>query len=125
ECHVCSKPRDSTDNTPNASWGKRWCATGANESVPAGSGVFASGGGKQEESTMMSARWMRRGRVPRKDVATLRKALGTCWQRVIQGYPNGATPPRQRGDTTESWWGDRGNGNISDPRGRERITGDA
>jgi hypothetical protein len=51
------------------------------------------------ESTMMSARWMPRRCVPMKDAATPRKALGTCWQRVIQGFPNGATPPRQRGDT--------------------------
>ena len=49
---------------------------------------------------MMSARWMPRRRLPMKDAATPRKALGTCWQRVIQGYPNGATPPRQRGDTS-------------------------
>ena len=39
----------------------------------------------------MSAWWMPRRLLPMKDVTTLRKALGTSWYRVIQGYPNGAT----------------------------------
>jgi hypothetical protein len=45
----------------------------------------------------MSAWGMPRRLLPRKDVATPRKALGTSWHRVIQGYPNGATHPRQPG----------------------------
>jgi hypothetical protein len=46
-------------------------------------------------STMMSAWWMPRRLLPMKDAATPRKALGTSWHRVIQGYPNGATPRGQ------------------------------
>jgi len=45
---------------------------------------------------LMSAWWMPRRLLPRKDAATQRNALGTSWQRVIQGYPNGATPHRKR-----------------------------
>ena len=63
-----------------------------------GSGVQSPGAGVDggNESTKMSAWWMPRRLLPRKDAVTLRKALGTCWQRMIQGYPNGATHHRER-----------------------------
>ena len=35
---------------------------------------------------------MPRRRGPTKDVATRRNALGSRWQAMIQGCPNGATP---------------------------------
>jgi hypothetical protein len=57
----------------------------------------AGGAERERRSTKMSAWGMPRRLLPRKDVATPRKALGTSWHRVIQGYPNGATHPRQPG----------------------------
>src|SRR5215211_6830193 len=53
----------------------------------------------------MSAWGMPRRLLPRKDVATPRKALGTSWHRVIQGYPNGATHHRQAVIPPGSGWG--------------------
>jgi hypothetical protein len=58
---------------------------------------------------MMSARWMPRRLLPMKDAATLRKALGTSWQRAIQGSPNGATPVWQQTDPVFGLGGHRGN----------------
>jgi hypothetical protein len=57
----------------------------------------------------MSARWMPRRLLPMKDAATLRKALGTSWQREIQGYPNGATPVWKQADLSAWRGGHRGN----------------
>jgi hypothetical protein len=48
--------------------------------------------------------WMPRRRWPRKDVATRRNALGSRWQAMIQGCPNGATPLRERSDSWENPW---------------------
>ena len=47
----------------------------------------------------MGARRMPRRRLPRKDAATRRNALGRCWQPAIQGNPNGATRPSAMGVT--------------------------
>jgi hypothetical protein len=52
---------------------------------------------------------MPRRLLPTKDAATLRKALGTSWQREIQGYPNGATPAWKQADLSEWIGGHRGN----------------
>jgi hypothetical protein len=52
---------------------------------------------------------MPRRLLPMKDAATLRKALGTSWQRAIQGSPNGATPVWQQTDPVFGLGGHRGN----------------
>jgi hypothetical protein len=97
------------DNFTYGEYGKRCdearVAAGTSPGERAGTGMVLGGSGvpfgvsgreSWGRSTKMSAWWMPRRLLPMKDAATQRNALGTSWQRVIQGYPNGATHHRQR-----------------------------
>ena len=52
--------------------------------------------------TKMSTWGMPRRQRPTKDAPTRRNALGTCWERVSQRSPNGATRPGSYRDTGEN-----------------------
>ena len=59
-------------------------------------------GAVRTHMTKMSTWGMPRRQRPTKDAPTRRNALGTCWERVSQRSPNGATRPGSYRDTGEN-----------------------
>jgi len=70
--------------------------------------------------TKMSTWGMPRRQRPTKDAPTRRNALGTCWERVSQRSPNGATRPGSYRDTGDE---PGGTGGIETSEYPEEKTG--